>query len=72
MAAFPISKANRWAFIYEVLVLAKKFGYRFKKIPLSHSARGIGLRNWRDYLMTLWEVIKIRYRLWRRLYSRIA
>ncbi len=66
---FPLMKTNRWAFDAEALALGKKFGYKIKEIPV------VWVNDFRSkvkasaYLQVLWEVKKIRWRLWLNKYN---
>lgn len=66
---FPLIKINRWGFDVEALALAKEFGYKIKEMPVfwvndlqSHVTA-------KAYLQVLWEVVKIRWWLWRNSYG---
>jgi len=66
---FPLMKVNRWAFDVEALVLGKKLGYKIKEIPV------VWVNDIRSkvkpsaYLQVLWEVVKIRWRMWHETWS---
>jgi dolichyl-phosphate beta-glucosyltransferase len=65
---FRIARINRWGFDVEVLALAKEFGFRIKEIPvtwINDTRSGVGLK---VYLQTLFDVLRIRFLLWRRKY----
>jgi len=61
---FPRMRIGRWGFDVEALVLAKKFGFRIREVPVrwvndTRSTLGVGA-----YISTLMEVAKIRWWLW--------
>lgn len=68
---FPLMKIDRWGFDVEALMLAERFGYKIKEIPVVwindiRSAVGISA-----YFSTLVEVVKIRWWLYRGKYKQI-
>lgn len=61
---FPKLTIERWGFDIEVLVLAKKFGYKVKEVPVdwkNEPESHVGLK---AYFQVLLETIKIRWNLW--------
>ncbi|MEK9186144.1 MAG: dolichyl-phosphate beta-glucosyltransferase [Patescibacteria group bacterium] len=56
---FPILRTKQWAFDVEVLVLAKKMGYRVKEMPVNWADSPASKVRFSSYFKTLWEVIKI-------------
>ena len=63
-AVFPKIKIERFGFDFEVLALAKKKGYKIKEVPVSWNnpaGSTVGLKN---YIVTLKELIKVRWYLW--------
>jgi dolichyl-phosphate beta-glucosyltransferase len=66
---FPLQRIRRWGFDVEVLVLAKRLGYRVKEVPVhwvNDTASKVGLR---AYIQVLFEVIKVRFWLWSDVYG---
>lgn len=66
---FNLTKIDRWGFDVEALALAKKLGYKIKEMPVfwvndirSHVGASA-------YLQVLWEVVKVRWWLWRKSYK---
>ena len=66
---FNLTKIDRWGFDVEALALAKKMGYKIKEMPVfwvndirSHVKASA-------YLQVLWEVVKVRWWLWRKSYK---
>ncbi len=55
---------NRWGFDVEVLVLARKFGYRIKEIPVTWINDLESKVTAGGYADTLADVVKIRMNLW--------
>jgi len=61
---FSRLKTKGWGFDVEVLLLAQKFGYKVKEVPvLWRDAKGSHLRAGRDGLNVLIEVIKLKRRM---------
>jgi hypothetical protein len=61
---FKLAKIDRWAFDVEALVLGKKLGYKIKEIPVVWINDLDSKVKFSSYFQTLWEVKKIRLRLW--------
>lgn len=61
---FKITNINRWGFDVEVLVLAKKFGYKIKEIPVYWRNDPSSKVKLSSYFNVLGEVFKIRWWLW--------
>ncbi|MDP3999368.1 MAG: glycosyltransferase family 2 protein [bacterium] len=66
---FPLAKIDRWGFDVESLAIAKELGYKIKEMPVfwvndirSHVSPGA-------YLQVLWEVVKVRWWLFRNAYG---
>ncbi len=66
---FNIVKTNRWAFDVEALVIAKRLGYRIKEIPVRWVNSPFSHVKLAGYLLFLWDVFKVRWRLWRGKYK---
>jgi len=67
---FPKLKINRWGFDIEILVLANKFNYKIKTVPIIWENRkesGVFLK---DYFFTLFELSKIKINLLRKIYDK--
>jgi len=58
---FPLLKIERWGFDVEVLVLAKKFGYKIKEIPVVWVNNPNSRVKFFTYFQFLWEVFKIKW-----------
>ncbi|MBI4119692.1 MAG: glycosyltransferase family 2 protein [Parcubacteria group bacterium] len=65
---FSRTKIDRWAFDIEALVLAKKFGFRIKEIPVRWVNDPFSHVRMSAYLQVLWETVKIRWWLSRNKY----
>ena len=61
---FSITKINRFAFDIEVLVLAKKFNYKIKELPVIWNNSGNSTVHFSSYFQVLKDLFKIRWRLW--------
>lgn len=61
---FSITKINRFAFDIEVLVLAKKFNYKIKELPVVWNNSGSSTVHLSSYFQVLKDLFKIRWRLW--------
>lgn len=66
---FSLMKIDRWGFDVESLAIAKELGYKIKEMPIfwvndprSHVSPG-------SYLQVLWEVVKVRWWLFRNAYG---
>ena len=66
---FRLVKIDGWGFDPEALVLAKKLGYKIKEIPVFWVNDPMTNVRWQTYLQFLWEVVKIRWWLWRNAYG---
>ncbi len=66
---FAIAKIDRWGFDAEALVLAKRFGYAIKEMPIfwvNDTRTHVRLSS---YLQVLLETAKVRWWLWRGMYT---
>jgi len=61
---FSRTKINRFAFDIEVLVLAKKFNYKIKELPVVWNNSGDSKVHFSSYFQVLKDLFKIRWRLW--------
>jgi len=66
---FGLARVNRWGFDVEALALARELGYRIKEIPVIWVNDPRSKVNVWGYFSTLWDVIRIRWWLWRNKYS---
>lgn len=66
---FNLTRIDRWGFDAEALAIAKSLGYKMKEIPIFwvNDLRS-GVR-FTTYLQVLWEVVKVRWWLWRNAYG---
>lgn len=60
---------NRWGFDIEVLIIAKKLGYKIKEVPVTWINPGGGTLRLKDYINTFKELIKIKWNLIRGKYN---
>ena len=66
---FSIATINRWAFDVEALALARAFGYEVKEMPVNWVNDPRTHVRLTSYFQVLWETVKVRWRLWRKLYN---
>ncbi len=66
---FHLAKIDRWGFDVEVLVLAKELGYQIKEMPVFWVNDPQSRVSAKSYLQVLWEVVKVRWWLWRDYYN---
>jgi len=66
---FPKLTINRWAFDVEILVLAKRMGYRIKEIPVVWINSPDSKVKLSGMIKMLLEVVKIRLNTWIRIYN---
>lgn len=60
---FPRQTIERWGFDFEILVIAKRLGYRIKELPvtwINPSGSNVSLKS---YLRTLVELLKVKWNL---------
>jgi len=62
-AIFPRQTIMRWGFDIEILVLAKKMGFRIKEVPVNWSNPGESKVTLKSYIKTFQELLKIRWNL---------
>lgn len=66
---FHLTKVDGWGFDVEALAIAKALNYKIKSIPIfwaNNPERAVPIKG---YLQTLWEVVKVRWWLWRNTYN---
>ncbi len=61
---FSRTKIDRFAFDIEVLVLAKKFNYKIKELPVIWNNSGNSTVHLSSYFQVLKDLFKIRFNLW--------
>lgn len=62
---------NRYLAAGEIIFVARKFGYKFKELPVSwEDDRRSKVRIFRDSFRTLWGILKMFYRDWRGKYKK--
>ena len=66
---FSLAKINRFGFDFEVLVLAKRLGYKIKEVPVTWNNSGESKVGLKSYLYTLWDLIRIKWYLWNNRYK---
>ena len=57
---FPFQQNERWGFDFEILHIARKFGYRVAEVPVQWSHSGDSRIRLSDYPKTLMELFKVR------------
>lgn len=62
-AIFPKQTIMRWGFDIEILVLAKKMGFKIKEVPVDWHNQGESKVSLSSYIKTFWELAKIKYNL---------
>jgi len=68
---FAVSRINGFGFDVESLFLGSKFGYRINEIAIRWSnSPATKVSVLKDTLPMLWEVLKVRYYDWKKLYDR--
>ena len=66
---FSTARINRWGFDVEALALARHFGWKIGILPaywINDAATNVG---WRSYGEVLLETVKVRWNLWRGVYT---
>lgn len=66
---FHLTKIDRWGFDAEALALAKALGYKIKEMPVFWVNDPRTHVRLSAYLQVLWEVVKVRWWLWRNAYN---
>lgn len=56
---FPRTKVDRWGIDFEILMIAKKLGYRISEVPVVWLDMGYSLVGFKGYLITLRELFKV-------------
>lgn len=67
---FPKQTLMRWGFDFEILVLAKKFGFKIKEVAVRWK-NPPGKVTLSSYFKTFWELLKIKYNLITNKYGKI-
>ncbi|MBN1295976.1 glycosyltransferase family 2 protein [bacterium] len=57
---FPLQRIERWGFDFEILHIARKYGYRVVEVPVEWSHSGDSRIRMSDYPRTLHELVKVR------------
>jgi dolichyl-phosphate beta-glucosyltransferase len=60
---FPKQTIMRWGFDIEILVLAKKMGFKIKEVPVNWSNPGESKVTLKSYIKTFQELLKIKWNL---------
>jgi len=60
---------ERWAFDVELLLIARRRGYRIREVGVMWREQGGSHLRWTAYLTALLDVLKVRWRAWRGLYA---
>lgn len=68
-AVFSRSVVDRWAFDVEILALAPRLGFDIVEVPVTWAHKDDSRVTALSYLATLWDVIRIRWRLARNSYG---
>ncbi|MBN1879437.1 glycosyltransferase family 2 protein [bacterium] len=66
---FPLQRIERWGFDFEILHIARKYGYKVVEVPVEWSHSGDTRIRFRDYPRTLQELIRVRIAESRGLYD---
>ncbi len=66
---FRLTKIDRWGFDVEALAIAKAMGYQIKEMPVFWVNDTRSHVSAKAYLQVLWEVVKVRWWLWRNAYG---
>lgn len=65
---FPLAKIKRWGFDAEALALARAMGYKIREMPVHWVNDRRTHVSLKAYVQVLWETIKVRWWLWRKVY----
>jgi len=57
---FPLQRIDRWGFDFEILHIARKYGYKVIEVPVEWSHSGDTRIRLRDYPRTLQELFRVR------------
>lgn len=69
---FEKQKILGWGFDMEILAIAKHFGFKIKEVPITwYNSPETRVSFW-NYFTTLWELLKIKWNLWRGAYNQSA
>ncbi len=66
---FSLGKINRWGFDVEILTLAKMLGYKIKEMPIYWVNDRRSHVSLKSYFQVLWEAIKVRWWIKRKVYK---
>jgi dolichyl-phosphate beta-glucosyltransferase len=66
---FSLQKNTGFGFDFEIIFLAKKFGYKIKEVPITWSHVGESKVTFASHFTTLSELIKIKINDWKGLYN---
>jgi len=66
---FSLTRINRWGFDAEALALAKEQGYKIKEMPIFWVNDARSHVKLSSYLQVFWEVVKVRWWIWRNYYN---
>jgi len=66
---FNLTRIDKWGFDAEALALAKELGYKIKEMPVFWVNDTRSHVKMTSYLQVLWEVVKVRWWLWRDVYN---
>jgi dolichyl-phosphate beta-glucosyltransferase len=67
---FPLQRNERWGFDFEILHIARKYGYKVVEVPVEWSHSGDTRIRMRDYPRTFQELIRVRMSESRGLYDK--
>lgn len=59
----PLMKVDRWGGDFEMIVLAKKMGYKIIEVPVIWTDAGQSLVNIKAYINTLKELFQVKFRM---------
>lgn len=67
---FPLQTLDRWGFDFEILMIAKKLGYRIKEVPVEWNNQGESKVNLGAYITTLGDLWKVKRNMWAGKYTK--
>jgi dolichyl-phosphate beta-glucosyltransferase len=67
---FPLLTIRRWAFDLEILVIAQKFGFRIKEVPIIWTNRPRSHVSFKGMITMLIELMKVRLNSWTGAYEK--
>ncbi len=65
----PRTTVDRWGLDFELLIIAKKLGYKIKQVPVEWYDKGESLVGISGYFSTLLDLLKVRWNLLRGVYK---